>query len=97
MTKISRQYSLSTRLALAFLVVAAAVFALIGAFLYTSLDAELQRRDDIEIDGKLSQFAQLAHDAKTASGVHDAQPMFHEILLSHPGVYLTILDQPGES
>ena len=95
MTKNNRQYSLSTRLALAFLVVAAAVFALIGAFLYTSLDAELQRRDDIEIDGKLRQFAQLAHDAKTASGVHDAQLMFHEILLSHPGVFLTILDQTG--
>ncbi|WP_438397110.1 heavy metal sensor histidine kinase [Caballeronia sp. DA-9] len=96
MNTTGRHYSLSGRLALAFLVVAAAVFALIGAFLYSSLDTELQRRDDIEIDGKLNQFAQLARDANTVAGVHGAQTMFHEILLSHPGVYLTILDQSGK-
>ena len=95
MTNHRRRYSLSARLALAFLVIAAVVFALMGTFLYSSLAAELRRRDDIEIDGKLRQFEQLTRVAETVSGVHDAQPMFHEILLSHPGVYLTVLDQTG--
>jgi two-component system heavy metal sensor histidine kinase CusS len=95
MSPADRRYSLAGRLALAFLVVAAAVFALIGAFLYGSLSAELQRRDDIEIDGKLSQFSQLIHDAGSASGVRASQQMFHEILLSHPGVFLTVFDNAG--
>ncbi|GJH28608.1 heavy metal sensor histidine kinase [Caballeronia novacaledonica] len=90
-----QHYSLSGRLALAFLGIAAMVFALMGAFLYTSLSSELQRRDDIEIDGKLSQFRQLIHNAGTVAGVRDASNMFHEILLSHPGVYLAVLDQAG--
>ena len=50
-------YSLQ-RLTLAFAVVAALVFALTGAYLYRSLSAELTRRDDIEISGKLNQFLQ---------------------------------------
>ncbi|GJH18096.1 heavy metal sensor histidine kinase [Caballeronia novacaledonica] len=95
MKKDGQHYSLSGRLALAFLAVAAIVFALMGAFLYTSLSSELQRRDDIEIDGKLSQFLQLIHSAGTVSGVRDASNVFHEILLSHPGVYLTVLDRAG--
>ncbi|MDR5751351.1 MULTISPECIES: heavy metal sensor histidine kinase [unclassified Caballeronia] len=95
MSEHARHYSLSGRLAFAFLLVAAMVFALMGAFLYTSLSAELQRRDDIEIDGKLSQFLQLTHDAGTVAGVRSAQVVFHEILLSHPGVYLAVLDKAG--
>jgi two-component system heavy metal sensor histidine kinase CusS len=95
MSKDGQHYSLSGRLALAFLLIAAMVFAMMGAFLYTSLSAELQRRDDIEIEGKLSQFLQLTHDAGTVAGVRKAQVVFREILLSHPGVYLAVLDKTG--
>ncbi len=91
----SQHYSLSGRLALAFLAVAAMVFALMGAFLYTSLSSELQRRDDIEIDGKLSQFRQLIHSAGSVTNVRGDSAVFHEILLSHPGVYLSMVDSGG--
>nr|WP_241023781.1 heavy metal sensor histidine kinase [Burkholderia sp. Ac-20365] len=81
------------RLTGAFALAAFVVFALMGAFLYRSLSAELQRRDDIEITGKLAQFQQLARDAGSVDAVRANPAMFHEVLLSHPGVYLGIVDE----
>lgn len=85
-------YSLLRRLTLAFAMVAGLVFALTGAYLYKSLSAELKRRDDIEISGKLSQFLQLARAGGSTEAVRTDPAVFHEVLLSHPGVYLGIYD-----
>jgi len=85
-------YSLLRRLTLAFAVVAALVFALTGAYLYRSLSAELTRRDDIEIAGKLNQFLQLARASGSTAALRADPAVFHEVLLSHPGVYLGIYD-----
>ncbi|AOR71625.1 two-component sensor histidine kinase [Burkholderia stabilis] len=85
-------YSLLRRLTLAFAAVAALVFALTGAYLYRSLSAELTRRDDIEISGKLNQFLQLAHASGSTAALRADPAVFHEVLLSHPGVYLGIYD-----
>ena len=85
-------YSLLRRLTLAFAAVAALVFALTGAYLYRSLSAELTRRDDIEIAGKLNQFLQLAHSSGSTAALRADPAVFHEVLLSHPGVYLGIYD-----
>ncbi|AFQ51665.1 heavy metal sensor histidine kinase [Burkholderia cepacia] len=85
-------YSLLRRLTLAFAVVAALVFALTGAYLYRSLSAELTRRDDIEIAGKLNQFLQLAQASGSTAALRADPAVFHEVLLSHPGVYLGIYD-----
>lgn len=95
MTTGTSSYSLLKRLTLAFSTVAILVFALTGAFLYNALSTELQRRDDIEISGKLSQFLQLARDAGSTQAVHNKPSVFHEVLLSHPGVYLAIFDRQG--
>ncbi|SMF99585.1 heavy metal sensor histidine kinase [Burkholderia singularis] len=92
MTEKAAPYSLLTRLTLAFAAVAGMAFALTGAYLYRSLSTELQRRDDIEISGKLSQFLQLAHASGSTQRVRATPAMFHEALLSHPGVYLGIYD-----
>jgi two-component system heavy metal sensor histidine kinase CusS len=86
-------YSLLRRLTCAFALAALLVFALMGAFLYRSLSRELQRRDDIEITGKLAQFEQLVRDAGSIDAVRANPSMFHEVLLSHPGVYLGIFDE----
>ncbi|WP_175673574.1 heavy metal sensor histidine kinase [Burkholderia ambifaria] len=85
-------YSLLRRLTLAFAAVAALVFALTGAYLYRSLSAELTRRDDIEIVGKLNQFLQLARASGSTAALRADPAVFHEVLLSHPGVYLGIYD-----
>ncbi|WP_321923408.1 heavy metal sensor histidine kinase [Burkholderia sp. BCC1998] len=85
-------YSLLRRLTLAFAAVAALVFALTGAYLYRSLSAELTRRDDIEIAGKLDQFLQLARASGSTAALRADPAVFHEVLLSHPGVYLGIYD-----
>ncbi|EIF32155.1 heavy metal sensor kinase [Burkholderia sp. Ch1-1] len=95
MTPVTRSYSLLKRLTLAFSVAAVLVFALTGAFLYNALSTELQRRDDIEITGKLSQFLQLARDSGSPQAVRSSPAVFHEVLLSHPGVYLAIFDPRG--
>ncbi|WP_272544859.1 heavy metal sensor histidine kinase [Burkholderia cepacia] len=92
MTDRAAPYSLLTRLTVAFAVVAGLAFALTGAYLYRSLSTELQRRDDIEISGKLSQFLQLAHASGSAQNIRATPAVFHEVLLSHPGVYLGIYD-----
>ena len=68
------------------------MFALTGAYLYRSLSAELTRRDDIEISGKLNQFLQLAHASGSIAALRADPAVFHEVLLSHPGVYLGIYD-----
>nr|WP_249177032.1 heavy metal sensor histidine kinase [Burkholderia ambifaria] len=80
------------RLTLAFAAVAALVFALTGAYLYRSLSAELTRRDDIEIAGKLNQFLLLARSSGSTTALRADPAVFHEVLLSHPGVYLGIYD-----
>ncbi|KVL40317.1 heavy metal sensor histidine kinase [Burkholderia sp. MSMB1835] len=85
-------YSLLRRLTLAFAAVAALVFALTGAYLYRSLSAELTRRDDIEITAKLNQFLQLARASGSAAALRADPAVFHDVLLSHPGVYLGIYD-----
>ncbi|WDR88049.1 heavy metal sensor histidine kinase [Burkholderia ambifaria] len=85
-------YSLLRRLTLAFAAVAALVFALTGAYLYRSLSAELTRRDDIEIAGKLNQFLQLTRASGSTAALRADPAVFHEVLLSHPGVYLGIYD-----
>ncbi|VWD29408.1 MULTISPECIES: heavy metal sensor histidine kinase [Burkholderia] len=92
MTASPASYSLLRRLTLAFAVVAALVFALTGAYLYRSLSAELTRRDDIEISGKLNQFLQLARASGSIAALRADPAVFHEVLLSHPGVYLGIYD-----
>ncbi|WP_448166644.1 heavy metal sensor histidine kinase [Burkholderia ambifaria] len=92
MTGGSAPYSLLRRLTLAFAAVAALVFALTGAYLYRSLSAELTRRDDIEIAGKLNQFLQLARASGSTAALRADPAVFHEVLLSHPGVYLGIYD-----
>ncbi|WP_241290292.1 heavy metal sensor histidine kinase [Burkholderia stabilis] len=92
MTAGPASYSLLRRLTLAFAAVAALVFALTGAYLYRSLSAELTRRDDIEISGKLNQFLQLAHASGSTAALRADPAVFHEVLLSHPGVYLGIYD-----
>ena len=86
------QYSLLRRLTLAFACAAALIFALTGAYLYRSLSAELVRRDDIEISGKLEQFLQLARASGSSAALRNDPAIFHEVLLSHPGVYLDIYD-----
>ncbi|WP_350357438.1 heavy metal sensor histidine kinase [Paraburkholderia fungorum] len=88
-------YSLLRRLTFSFSIVAIVVFALTGALLYDSLSTELERRDDIEIGGKLSQFLQLARNSGSTDSIRANQPVFHLVLLSHPGVYLVILDRNG--
>ncbi|MBR8305368.1 HAMP domain-containing protein [Burkholderia cenocepacia] len=92
MTTGPTSYSLLRRLTLAFAAVAALVFALTGAYLYRSLSAELTRRDDIEISAKLNQFLQLARASGSTAALRADPAVFHDVLLSHPGVYLGIYD-----
>ncbi|KVD37020.1 histidine kinase [Burkholderia sp. ABCPW 11] len=92
MTAPPAPYSLLRRLTLAFAAVAALVFALTGAYLYRSLSAELTRRDDIEIAAKLNQFLQLARASGSTAALRADPAVFHDVLLSHPGVYLGIYD-----
>ncbi|MBN9114989.1 MAG: two-component sensor histidine kinase, partial [Pandoraea sp.] len=93
MSVAGRPYSLLRRLTVAFSTVAITVFALVGTFLYDSLATELQRRDDIEITGKLNQFLQLIRDQGSMAAIRSNPTLFHEVLLSHPGVYLGIFDE----
>ncbi|MBJ9921100.1 heavy metal sensor histidine kinase [Burkholderia cenocepacia] len=92
MTARPASYSLLRRLTLAFAAVAALVFALTGAYLYRSLSAELTRRDDIEISAKLNQFLQLARASGSTAALRADPAVLHDVLLSHPGVYLGIYD-----
>lgn len=94
MMKKSR-YSLLRRLTTSFSAIAILVFALIGSYLYRSLSSELQKRDDIELDGKLTQLGEIIKNSTSVEDVRTSESVFHEILLSHPGLYVSILDRNG--
>lgn len=92
MSRADGRYSLLVRLSIAFAVPAFVVFAAMGAFLYDSLSTELRRRDDAEIESKLLQFVQLAQDAGSIDAIRGSQQMFRDVLMLHPGVYLSVCD-----
>lgn len=46
--------------------------------------------------GKLSQFLQMVRASGSPQAVRAAPAVFHEVLLSHPGVYLGIYDAKNE-
>lgn len=92
MTKGPAPYSLAKRLTLVFALVAGVVFALVGWYLWQSLSAELQRRDDVEISGKLEQFLHLTRVIGSIKAIRANSSAFREALQSHPGVYLGIYD-----
>jgi two-component system heavy metal sensor histidine kinase CusS len=91
-----KPYSLLKRLTGAFAIVALLAFALVGGFLYNSLALELQRRDDVEIAEKLDQFLQQARDFGSTQSLMRNNAVFHEVLQSHPAVYLAILNGRGD-
>ena len=93
MTAVAKSYSLLRRLTVAFSIVALLAFALVGGFLYNALALELQRRDDMEIAEKLDQFLQQARDFGSTQAVVQHSVVFHEVLQSHPDVFLIPLRQ----
>ena len=93
MTAVARPYSLLKRLTVAFSIVALLAFALVGGFLYNALALELQRRDDMEITEKLDQFLQQARDFGSTQAVVQHSALFHEVLQSHPAVFLALSDR----
>jgi two-component system heavy metal sensor histidine kinase CusS len=95
-TAVARPYSLLKRLTVALSIVALLAFALVGGFLYNALALELQRRDDIEIAAKLEQFLQQARDFGSTQSLVQHSAVFHEVLQSHPAVFLAIFDKRGD-
>jgi two-component system, OmpR family, heavy metal sensor histidine kinase CusS len=95
-TVAGKHYSLLKRLTVAFAIVALLAFALVGGFLYHSLALELQHRDDVEIAEKLDQFVQQAHDFGSTQSLIQNNAVFHEVMQSHPAVYLAILNGRGD-
>ena len=93
---VARPYSLLKRLTVAISVVALFVFALVGGLLYNTLGLELQRRDDTEIAEKLDQFLQQARDFGSTQVLRQKSAVFHEVLQSHPAVYLLIANSRGD-
>ncbi|MDN7182885.1 heavy metal sensor histidine kinase [Caballeronia sp. SEWSISQ10-4 2] len=92
----ARPYSLLKRLTAALAIVALLAFALVGGFLYDSLARELQRRDDIEIGEKLDQFLQQARNFGSTQVLVQHSVVFHEVLQSHPAIFLALSDRRGD-
>lgn len=90
-----RPRSLTFRLTAAFGVVAMIVFALSSTFLYRSLAAQLERRDDLEIIGKLAQFQGLLRESKSETGVMRDSHIFQDVVASHPGLHMALRDRVG--
>jgi two-component system heavy metal sensor histidine kinase CusS len=95
-TAVAKSYSLLRRLTVALSIVALLAFALVGGFLYNALALELQRRDDMEIAEKLDQFLQQARDFGSTQAVVQHSVVFHEVLQSHPDVFLALSDRRGD-
>ncbi|MDN4571712.1 heavy metal sensor histidine kinase [Pandoraea sp. XJJ-1] len=94
--RLIRPKSLTFRLTAAFGVVAVLVFALSSTFLYRSLAAQLERRDDLEIIGKLTQFQSILKESKSESGVMRDSHIFLDVVASHPGLSMALRDMSGK-
>lgn len=87
--------TLTTRLGLLFALVAALTFTVVGAYLYRSLELQLERRDDAELLGKVEHFRHLLSETPSVQSIQQDPHRFLDALSGHVGLILILKSIDG--
>ncbi len=92
--KLRKHISLRLRLALLFSLVSAVLFALMGIYVFKSLEREISYRDDIALLGRVDRIKQLIQDTKSIEILQKYPQLYANMLGSQEDV-LWIINQSG--
>ena len=87
--------SMTARLALLFAAVVMATFLLVGSYLYRSLALQLERRDDAELIGKITQTRHILEEARSIREVQRAPDTLLNAMFGHDGLLFLIVAADG--
>ena len=87
--------SLTARLALLFAAVAVATFAGVGVYLYRALGEQLERRDDMELIGKVALARHLLEETASLEIIERSPQRFLDALVGHHGLVLYLTRPDG--
>ena len=88
--------SITARLALLFAAVVMGTFLLVGSYLYRSLALQLERRDDAELIGKITQTRHLLEEAGSVRELQRAPDTLLNAMFGHEGLLFLILAANGD-
>ena len=88
--------SITARLALLFAAVVMGTFLLVGSYLYRSLALQLERRDDAELIGKITQTRHLLEEARSVRDIQRAPDTLLNAMFGHDGLLFMILAANGD-
>jgi len=89
--------SLTTLLGMLFALVATVSFAGVGAYLYHALSMQLERRDDIELIGKVEQIRHLLQETDSVQSIREDPHRFIDAATGHDGLILILQAANGET
>jgi two-component system heavy metal sensor histidine kinase CusS len=92
--KIAGSYSLTLRLALLFALLGFASLAGLGAALYSEMEAQLIRRDDISLVSRVDQLRTFLNDSNTLELIKTKPALFQNMLGNHEA--LLTIGAPGK-
>ena len=87
--------SVTARLALLFAALVMGTLLVVGSYLYRSLALQLERRDDTELVGKITQTRHLLEEAKSVSEIQRAPDTLLNAMFGHDGLLFLILRADG--
>lgn len=94
--KLWRPASLTTRLGLLFALVAMVTFAGVGTYLYRSLSAQLESRDDQELLGKINLMRHIAEEADSAAAIRQDPHLFLDAAANHDNMIVILKADDGK-
>ena len=87
--------SITARLAFLFAVVVMSIFLAVGSYLYRSLAAQLERRDDAELVGKITQTRHLLEEAASLREIERMPDTLLNAMFGHEGLLFLIVGADG--
>lgn len=87
--------SITARLAFLFAVVVMSILIAVGSYLYRSLAAQLERRDDAELIGKITQTRHLLEDAGSLREIERTPDTLLNAMFGHDGLLFLVVGGDG--
>ncbi|MGO3890644.1 MAG: heavy metal sensor histidine kinase [Paenalcaligenes sp.] len=89
-----RNISLRLRLAILFSLISAVLFALMGAYVYNSLESEVSQRDDLSLVGRVDRIKAIINDNQNIAALK-SQPEMYDNMMGNKENLLWIVSAEG--
>lgn len=93
--KLPNPGSLTTRIGILFAIVAALTFSAVGAYLYHSLAAQLESREDADLLEKIAHIRHLLQETPTLRAIQEDPHRFDDVVSGHDGLLLVLKAPDG--